>query len=227
MTPSLMKKMFAPVHSATRGPSSRASARRRSLRAPPCAWRSCRSCRGRRPWRAPGRARIRTAVFRHSDADALHPLRRVEIARPFPGRDREVDRVALGRHAHHLRAAPDDRADIGVGLLVGLQRRFFSPCRSPRPCRAPSCRGSRRPDQPLGILAALEDLAAIGPLALEHGRAVMHRMRQHVDARVVSRMSLPSIQMKPSRWSKEGPAMSHSRIGGRRARRQRGRSIDW
>ena len=76
------------------------------------------------------------------EPDALHPLRRVEIARPIPDGDAEMDRVVLRRHAHHLRSAPGDRPHVGVGEIVapqGLGLGRVDLVDSPRESRSRGC----------------------------------------------------------------------------------------
>ena len=62
--------------------------------------------------------RVGPTILGDVETDALHALRGIEIARPLPGRDREMDLVVLGRNAHHFRAAPGDRPQIGVDETV-------------------------------------------------------------------------------------------------------------
>ncbi len=117
-------------------------------------------------------------------ADAPRAKRTVEVARPRPDRDGAVDRVLLRRNAHHLRAAPGDRAEIGVGepgagerLLLGggdlvLAKRDLKPHRL-----------SGR-EQAVGMGLTREDLAPVGALPFEHGARIMQRVGQDVDLRV-------------------------------------------
>ncbi len=130
------------------------------------------------------RARVGPAVFRHVEPDALQLLRGIEVARPLPDRDRAVDAVVLGRNAHHLGAAPRDRADIGIGKalhaqqvaagIVDLSHRIGN-------CEAEEAGGLV---QALGMLGQLEDLSAIGALALEHGAGIVQPVGQYVNLRL-------------------------------------------
>ncbi len=107
-------------------------------------------------------------------------LRRIEIARPLPGGDGEVDGVVLRRDAHHLGAAPGDRPHIGVLLPVLLQHQALGRVDLGDRVGDLEIEHLRRALEPLGMLGALEDLAAIGALALEHAAGVVQAVGEHV-----------------------------------------------
>jgi hypothetical protein len=137
--------------------------------------------------------RIGTAVFRHVDADALHLLGRVEIARPVPGRDGEVDLVALSRNAHHLRAAPGDRAQVGVLLPVLFEHQTLGRVDLGHAVGDLEIEDLGRFPQALRMLGGLEDLAAIGALALEHARSVVEAVGENVELGVLPGYDLPVV----------------------------------
>ena len=56
--------------------------------------------------------RGRTAPFGMRQADALHLVGK--IIAPRPDSHGEMDRIVLGRNAHHLGTTPGDRPDIGA-----------------------------------------------------------------------------------------------------------------
>ena len=68
---------------------------------------------------------VRAPIVGDIEPNAFHPLGGIEIARPLPHGDAQVDRVTLRRDAHHFRAAPGDRPDIGVGEMVLFQHFGF------------------------------------------------------------------------------------------------------
>ena len=114
---------------------------------------------------------IGPAILGEVEPDALEPLRRIEIARPFPGRDGQVDLVVLRRHAHHLRAAPGDRPHIGVRLAVLLEHQPLGGVDLGDRIGDFEVEDLRRRFSRSECSVRLEDLAAIGALALEHALA--------------------------------------------------------
>ena len=124
---------------------------------------------------------IGTAVFGEVEPDALEPLRRVEIARPFPGRDGEMDFVLLRRDAQLLRAAPGDGAHVGVFLIVAVEHQPLGGVDLGHRIGNFEVEDVGRALQPLGMLGALVDRAAIGALALEHAACVVQPVGQHAD----------------------------------------------
>ena len=104
------------------------------------------------------------------------------VVAPAPRRDGHPHRVALGGHAHIVaRAAPCQRAHIGIGQAIGLHHRVF------RGLDLVDRIGDRHIDhlarfqQALGMEAALENLAVVSALTLEHRGSVVHRMGQDMD----------------------------------------------
>ena len=92
-----------------------------------------------------------------------------------------MDLVVLGGDAHHLRAAPGERAHIGVGEAVLLQHQRLGGVDLGGRIGHFEIENARGFAQALGMLGRFENGAAIGALALEHRAAVMHRMGQHMD----------------------------------------------
>ena len=142
-------------------------------------------------------ARIGPAIVGEIELDALEPLLGIEIARPFPAGDGEMDGVGLRRDAHHLRAAPGDRADIGLFLAVLLQHQFLGGVDLGDRIGDLEVEHIGRALQPLGMLGALEDAAAIGALALEHAARVMQAMGQHMQVGLVPRHQLAVVPDDP------------------------------
>ncbi len=126
-------------------------------------------------------ARIGAAVFSDVEANALQLLRRVEIARPLPDGDRAVDSVVLGGNAHHFRAAPGNRPNIGVGKALLLQQRAAGIVDLGDAVGNVEAEDAGRFVQPLGMFGQLEDLAAIGALAFENSACIMQAVGQHVN----------------------------------------------
>ncbi len=136
-------------------------------------------------------------IFGKIQSNALHPLRGIEIARPIPGCDAEVNGVVLRRDAHHLGAAPCDRPHIGVDELVPLQD--FGLCRinlgdPPGHFKVENAGGIR---QPARVLARFEDSSAISALALEDRTRVMQPVSEHVDLGVAP-FDHSTVQPNPS-----------------------------
>ncbi len=77
-----------------------------------------------------------------------------------------------------------DRPDIGVGEALLLQERAAGLVDLGDGIGDGEAEDARRFVQPLGVLGELEDLAAIGALALEHGARIMQAVGEDVDLRV-------------------------------------------
>ena len=120
-------------------------------------------------------------IFGEIEPDALEPLRRVEIARPFPGGDGEMDFVVLRRDAELLRAAPGDRPHIGFFLIVLFQHEPLGGVDLGHRIGDFEIEDFGRAFQPLGMLGALEHDAAIGAFALEHAARIMQAVGEHAD----------------------------------------------
>jgi hypothetical protein len=129
--------------------------------------------------------RIGPPPRRHAELDALHARLGIEIGRPLPGGDGDVDPVALGRDAHHLRAAPGDRADIAVDDVVGGQHVAVGLVELGLAERDDHVHDLGRIEEPAGVLLELEHLAFIGALALEHGAGVVQPMGQDMHVGVL------------------------------------------
>ena len=141
--------------------------------------------------------RIGPAIFGEVEADALQPLLGIEIARPFPAGDGEMDGVVLRRHAHHLRAAPGDRAHIGFLLAVLLDHQLLGGVDLGDRVGDFEVEHIGRALQPLGMLGGLEDLAAIGALALEHAARVMQAVAEHMQIGLVPGHQLAVVPDDP------------------------------
>ena len=88
--------------------------------------------------------------------------------------------VVLRRDAHHLRPAPGHRPHIGIGLAVLFQHETLGHIDLGDRVGDVEVEELGRPLQPFRMLCALEDLPAIGALALEHGAAVVQPVREHM-----------------------------------------------
>ncbi|EKD59562.1 MAG: hypothetical protein ACD_54C01274G0001 [uncultured bacterium] len=106
------------------------------------------------------------------------------IIPPRPHRHRQPDRVFLRGHAHILaRTAPSQRAHIGVGQPVGLQRRLFGRLNLRHRKRQRHIQQLARFAQPLGMFHRFEDLAVIATLTLKHRGRVMQGVGQDMYVR--------------------------------------------
>ena len=147
--------------------------------------------------RAGRRLRIGPAIFGEVEPDSLEPLLGVEIARPFPARDGEMDRVALCRNAHHFGAAPGDRADIGFLLAVLVDHELLGGVDLGDGIRNFEIEDIGGALQPLGMFGALEDLAAIGALALEHAARIVQAVAEHMEVGLVPGHELAVVPDDP------------------------------
>ena len=84
-----------------------------------------------------------------------------------------MDRVRLRRHAHHFRAAPRDRAHIGIRAIVLLDHELLGRVDLGDRIGNLEVEDVGGALQPLRVFGTLEDFAAIGAFALEHGARVM------------------------------------------------------
>src|SRR6185369_3774494 len=141
--------------------------------------------------------RIGPAIFGVVEADALEALLRVEIARPFPARDGEVDGVALRRDAHHLRAAPGDRADIGFLAAVLLDHLLLGGDDLGNRIGDFEVEHLGRLLETFGMFDGLEDFAAVGALALEHAACVVQAMAKHMQVGFAPRHQLAVVPDDP------------------------------
>jgi hypothetical protein len=125
---------------------------------------------------------VRALPLGNAQARALHAVVAEQVG-PRPGRNGEMNFGRLCRDGKHFAAAPSDRAHIGIGLAVARQNLpagGFDRLGAVRNLVAEDAGGG---DQPLGVRVQLEDVAAIGPLALEHAAAIVQPMRQDVQLR--------------------------------------------
>src|SRR5208282_2201164 len=128
-----------------------------------------------------GGFRVGATVLGEIEADAFEPLRGVEIARPFPGGDGEMDFVVLRRDAELLGAAPGQRPHIGVFLIILLENQTLGGVDLGNIVGNFEIHQLRRSLETLGMLGAPENLAAIGAYALEHATRVVKAVREHAD----------------------------------------------
>ena len=127
---------------------------------------------------------IGPAVFGEGELQPRLARGRIEIGAPVPRGDGDVDAGLLGGDAHLLAAAPGERADIGIGELVGahdLARRLVELGDGVGNLEVEDLGGF---EQALIVLGQLEDLAVIGAHTLEHGAAVMECMGEEMNARI-------------------------------------------
>ena len=124
--------------------------------------------------------RIGAAIIGHIQTDALHLLFHVEHRRPIPHRNRHIDGGMLGGNRHHLAAAPGDRADIAALETVFGDNQIFGSIQFGNRIRNGEIHDFSRMVEALRMFGGLENLAAIGALALEHAGAVMQTVAEHV-----------------------------------------------
>src|SRR5262249_37560805 len=137
-----------------------------------------------------GRFWIRPAIFREIEPDSLEALFGIEIAWPFPTRDRQMDSIALCGDPHHLRPAPGDRTDISFLLAVFLDDELFGSIDLGDRIGNFKVQNIGGALQPLGMLGAFEDLAGISALAFEHTAGVVQAVAEHMEIGAVPRHEL-------------------------------------
>ena len=120
------------------------------------------------------------AILGDRQPDALQALLHGEVGAPIPGRDGQVDLGRLRRDAHHLAAAPGDRAHIAIDELVGLDHVAAGLVDLGHAVGDREIQRLGAVVQALAVLVELEDLAAVGPLPLEHRAGVVQPVAQHV-----------------------------------------------
>ena len=128
------------------------------------------------------RRRVRTTILGPREANAFQPLLDREIGSPIPRGDRQVDPGGLGRDAHHLAAAPRDRAHVAVHEIVGLDR---LPARLVDLLdRVGDLEVERlgAVDEALRVLGQLEDFAIVGTFPLEHGAGIVQAVAEDMKA---------------------------------------------
>src|ERR1700687_911764 len=98
-----------------------------------------------------------------------------------------MDGIGLRRPAHHLPTSPGNGANIGVRQVILVDHELFGGIDlGDRPWNL-EIEHVCRVLQPLGMLLAPEDSAAIGALALEHAARIMQPVGQHMDVGVAPR----------------------------------------
>ncbi len=119
----------------------------------------------------------------HADA-ALHAFL-AEIGAPGPGRDHQVDLVALGRHAQLLRADPGERPQVAGGEPVLAHHGALGLVHLVLREGDLHAQDLGAVEEPLGVLLQAEDRRAlgrlVGPHALERAAAIVQRVGEHVD----------------------------------------------
>ena len=136
------------------------------------------------------RARIGPPPVGNLQLDPFGAGFRIEVGRPLPHGDGDVDRVGLGRHAHHLGAAPGDRADVAVGDLVAQHHLAVGGVDLVDRVGDLEVQQPRRVEQPLGVVLQMKDLAVVDALALEHAGRIVQTMRQHMHLGILPRQHL-------------------------------------
>jgi hypothetical protein len=129
-------------------------------------------------------------VFGEIELDPFHTLFRVEVTGPLPGRNGEMDLVVLRRDAERLGAAPGDRADIGVFLAVLFKNQALRRIDLGDAIGDLEVHDPGGIFQPLRMLGAMKDLAAVGALAFENAAGVMQAVGEHADLAVRRRNEL-------------------------------------
>ena len=120
------------------------------------------------------------AILGDRQPDALEALLHGEVGAPIPGGDGQMDLGRLRRDAHHLAAAPGDRPHVAIGELVGLDRVAAGLVDLGHAVGDGEVHRLGALVEALAVLGQLEDLAAVGPLPLEHRAGVVQPMAQHV-----------------------------------------------
>ena len=197
----------------------RAAARRRNHRpAPPC-WPDRVAVVAHRLGLRHRDVDVVARVAAGLDADAALQALFAQVGAPGPGRDHQVDGVALGADAQLLGADPGQRPDVAAFQLVGAHHLLLRLDHLLEAVRDLHAQDLRAVEQPLGVLAQAEDRRAahgvVGAHAFEGAAAIVQRVGQHVDLGSRQSTSWPSIQILPSRSDIDmfGPRVSG---GGRR-----------
>jgi hypothetical protein len=125
---------------------------------------------------------MRALPLGNPEARALHAVVAEQVG-PGPGGNGEMNCGQLRRDGKLLGAAPGDRAHIGIGLAVARQHLPAGGLDRLDTVRNLEAEDGGGGDQPLGVRAQLEDVAAIGPLAFEHAAGIVQPMRQDVQLR--------------------------------------------
>ena len=123
-----------------------------------------------------------------------------------------MDVVVLRRNPELLGAAPGDRPDIRVLLIVLLQDGALGGVDLGNAVGNFEIHQLCRSLQALGVFGALENLAAIGALALEHGARIMQAMRQYADLAIGGRNEF-AVEPDQIRTLVEGHCHSVASLG--------------
>jgi hypothetical protein len=119
------------------------------------------------------------------DADAALQALFTQVGAPGPGRDHQVDGVALGTDAQLLVADPGQRADVAALQLVFAHHRLLRFVHFFLGERQLHAQDLGAVEQALGVLFEAEDGRAahrvVGAHALKSAAAVVQRVGQHMD----------------------------------------------
>src|SRR5262245_45374230 len=143
---------------------------------------------------------IGPAIVGKIEPDALEALHRIEVARPLPGGDGEMNLVVLRGDAHLLGTAPGDRPHIGVFLAVSFEHQALGRVDLGDRVGDFEIEYLRRALEPLRMGGALENFAAIGAFALEHRARVMQPVRAHMQRGIApgnKRAVIPDDAIEP------------------------------
>ena len=98
-----------------------------------------------------------------------------------------MDPVVLGRDAHHLAAAPRDRADIGVGVALGLHHEIGRGVDFGNAVGQLETKDLGRFDQPFGMFRQLENGTVVNALTFEYTTCIVQAVGQHMDLGIAPR----------------------------------------
>ncbi|MCY1547716.1 hypothetical protein D9M68_837860 [compost metagenome] len=119
------------------------------------------------------------------DADAALQALFTQVGAPGPGRDHQVDGVALGADAQLLVADPGQRADVAALQLVFAHHGFLGFVHFFFGERQFHAQDLGAVEQALGVFFQAEDRRAarrvVGTNAFEGAAAVVQRVGQHMD----------------------------------------------
>src|SRR6185312_17100199 len=125
-----------------------------------------------------------TLPVRNVETDALELFRCVEIGRPLPDRDGDMDGGTGRRDGHLLAAAPHHRTDIAVDDALALGRGIAGLVDLGFRVRNFHAENAGRFEEARRMFGQLVDPAVVETLALEDAGCVMQAMRQDVDFRL-------------------------------------------
>src|SRR5262245_26563373 len=104
-----------------------------------------------------------------------------------------MDGIALRRNSHHFRPTPGDRTHVGFLLAILVDDKLFGGVDFGDRVGNFEVEDVGRALQAFGMFGALEYLARIRALALEHTASIVETMAQHMEVGLVPRHELSVV----------------------------------